>query len=104
MTKSFHELHTEIAHYVESLQWVMVEAHEQGCSLLLLVDASTNPAVPMPAVRIVHEDQAVWCGAWHLIDWSDKVGGPDCDSSFGLGRGRDKESKGRDVTFPEHNK
>ena len=94
MTKSFHELHTEMAHYVESLQWVMVEAHEQGCSLLLLVDASTNPAVPMPAVRIVHEDQAVWCGAWHLINWSDKVGGPD------WGRGRDKESKGRRRNVP----
>ena len=99
MTKSFHELHTEIAHHVEALQWVMTEAQEQGCSLLLLVDATTNPAVPMPAVRVVRQDQAVWCGAWHLVDWSDKVGGPDGDSSFGLGLGRTWIARGDDVIW-----
>jgi hypothetical protein len=96
MTKSFHELYTEIAHYVESLQWVMVEAHEQGCSLLLLVDASTNPAVPMPAVRIVHEDQAVWCGAWHQALTATPA------SAWAAAATR--RAKGGDVTSPERNK
>ena len=33
MTKSFDELHTEIAHCVEALQHAMHDAQEQGCDL-----------------------------------------------------------------------
>jgi hypothetical protein len=91
MPKTFDELHTEIAHCVEALQHAMHDAQEQGCDLLLLIDATTNPGLAMPAVRIEHEGQAVWCGAWHLVNWNDKAGGNQGDPSFGLGRRRGTE-------------
>ena len=57
--KIVYELHTEIAHCVEALQYAIYDAHEQRCNLLLLVDATTNPGLPMPAVRVAHAGQAV---------------------------------------------
>ena len=91
LPKTFDELHTEIAHCVKALQHAMHGGQEQGCDMLLLIDATTNPGLPMPAVRVEHEGHAVWCGAWHLVNWNDKAGGHQGDFSFGLGRRRDTE-------------
>ena len=105
MTKSFDELHTEIAQCVSALQYAMYDAQEQGCDLILLIDATTNPGLPLPAVRVAYKDQAVWCGAWHLVIWDDKVGGHQGDPSFGLGLHRDKGKEGfGPMTFSEHGK
>ena len=54
MTKSFDELHTEIAQCVSALQYAMYDAQEQGCDLILLIDATTNPGLPLPAVRVAY--------------------------------------------------
>lgn len=81
--KTVRELSAPITAAVEELQLAMVDAREAGCTVLLMIDATTNPCVPMPCVRIMRDDEQIWSGAWHLVDW-DLEGAIGGDDGFGL--------------------
>ena len=81
--KTLQELATPITEAVERLQHAMDDAREAGCVVLLLIDAATSIGLPMPAICIERDNEAIWSGAWHLIQWG-ADGKPVSDEALGL--------------------